>query len=152
MRIVVDVRRDMNANIVLNLLYKYTQLQDTCAMNMLARVNGEPRVLTLKQMLQHYIRHQLNVVENRLRFDLDKAKKRAHIVEGLMVAIDNIDETIKIIRASKTIQEAKEGLIARFDITEIQAQEIVQMPLGRLSGLEIEKLIEEHEQLHKKIA
>ncbi len=152
MRIVVDVRRDVNANIVLNLLYKYTQLQDTCAMNMLALVNGEPRVLTLKQILQHYIRHQLNVVENRLRFDLDKAKKRAHIVEGLMVAIDNIDETIKIIRASKTIQEAKEGLIARFDITEIQAQEIVQMPLGRLSGLEIEKLIEELEQLHKKIA
>ena len=152
MRIVVDVRRDVNANIVLNLLYKYTQLQDTCAMNMLALVNGEPRVLTLKQMLQHYIRHQLNVVENRLRYDLDKAKKRAHIVEGLMIAINNIDEVIKIIRASKTIQDAKESLIARFDITEIQSQEIVQMPLGRLSGLEIEKLIEELEQLHKRIA
>ncbi len=151
-RIVIDLRRDVNANIVLNLLYKHTQLQDTCAMNMLALVNGEPKVLTLKQILQHYIRHQLNVVENRLRFDLDKAKKRAHIVEGLMIAINNIDEVIKIIRASKTIQDAKDALIARFDITEIQSQEIVQMPLGRLSGLEIEKLIEELEQLHKKIA
>ncbi|MBR5528592.1 MAG: DNA gyrase subunit A [Clostridia bacterium] len=151
MRIVIDVRRDVNANILLNQLYKYTQLQDTCAMNMLALVNGEPKVLTLKQILQHYIRHQLNVVENRLRYDLDKAKKRAHIVEGLMIAINNIDEVIKIIRASKTIQEAKESLIARFDITEIQAQEIVQMPLGRLSGLEIEKLIEELEELHAKI-
>ena len=151
MRIVIDVRRDVNANIVLNQLYKYTQLQDTCAMNMLALVNGEPRVLTLKQILQHYIRHQLNVVENRLRYDLDKAKKRAHIVEGLMIAINNIDEVIKIIRASKTIQDAKDALIARFDITDIQAQEIVQMPLGRLSGLEIEKLVEELEQLHAKI-
>jgi len=151
MRIVVDVRRDVNANILLNQLYKYTQLQDTCAMNMLALVNGEPKVLTLKQILQHYIRHQLNVVENRLRFDLDKAKKRAHIVEGLMIAINNIDEVISIIRASKTIQDAKEKLIERFEITEIQSQEIVQMPLGRLSGLEIEKLVEELEALHAKI-
>lgn len=151
MRIVIDVRRDVNANILLNQLYKYTQLQDTCAMNMLALVNGEPKVLTLKQILQHYIRHQLDVVENRLRYDLDKAKKRAHIVEGLMIAINNIDEVIKIIRASKTIQEAKEALVARFDITDIQSQEIVQMPLGRLSGLEIEKLIEELEALHAKI-
>lgn len=151
MRIVIDVRRDVNANILLNQLYKYTQLQDTCAMNMLALVNGEPKVLTLKQILQHYIRHQLNVVENRLRFDLDKAKKRAHIVEGLMIAINNIDEVIAIIRSSKTIQDAKDALIARFNITEIQSQEIVQMPLGRLSGLEIEKLVEELETLHAKI-
>lgn len=151
MRIVIDVRRDVNANILLNQLYKYTQLQDTCAMNMLALVNGEPKVLTLKQILQHYIRHQLNVVENRLRFDLDKAKKRAHIVEGLMIAINNIDEVIAIIRSSKTIQDAKDALVARFNITEIQSQEIVQMPLGRLSGLEIEKLVEELETLHAKI-
>ena len=151
MRIVIDVRRDVNATILLNQLYKYTQLQDTCAMNMLALVNGEPKVLTLKQILQHYIRHQLNVVENRLRYDLDKAKKRAHIVEGLMIAINNIDDVISIIRASKTIQDAKDALIARYNITEIQSQEIVQMPLGRLSGLEIEKLIDELESLHAKI-
>ncbi len=152
MRIVIDVRRDVNANILLNQLYKYTQMQDTCAINMLALVNGEPKVLTLKQILQHYIRHQLNVVENRLRFDLDKAKKRAHIVEGLMIAINNIDEVIAIIKASKSIPDAKETLIARFEITDIQAQEIVQMPLGRLSGLETEKLMDEMEQLHAKIA
>lgn len=152
MRIVIDVRRDVNANILLNQLYKFTQLQDTCAINMLALVNGEPKVLTLKQILQNYIRHQLNVVENRLRFDLDKAKKRAHIVEGLMIAINNIDEVIAIIKASKSIPDAKETLMARFEITDIQAQEIVQMPLGRLSGLEIEKLVDEMEQLHAKIA
>ncbi len=151
MRIVVELRRDANPNLVLNQLYKYTQLQDTCAMNMLALVNGEPKVLNLKQILHHYIRHQLDVVENRLRFDLDKAKKRAHIVEGLMIAIDNIDEVIKIIRASKSIADAKDSLIQRFDITEIQSTEIVQMPLGRLSGLEIEKLIAELEELHNKI-
>lgn len=151
MRIVIDVRRDANANVILNQLYKYTQMQDTCAVNMLALVNGEPRVLTLKQILQHYIRHQLNVVENRLRFELDKAQKRAHIVEGLMIAIDNIDEVIGIIRASKTIQESKDKLIERFGITEIQSQEIVQMPLGRLSGLEIEKLVEELNELHRRI-
>ncbi len=152
MRIVIDVRRDVNANILLNQLYKYTQMQDTCAINMLALVNGEPKVLTLKQILQHYIRHQLDVVENRLRFDLDKAKKRAHIVEGLMIAINNIDEVIAIIKASQSIPDAKKTLIERFAITEIQAQEIVQMPLGRLSGLETEKLAEEMETLHAKIA
>ncbi len=151
MRIVIDLRRDANPHIVLNLLYKYTQMQETCAINMLALVHGEPKVLNLKQILQHYIRHQLDVVEARLRYDLEKAQKRAHIVEGLMIAINNIDEVIKVIRASKTIPEAKETLIARFDVTEIQATEIVQMPLGRLSGLEIEKLITELEDLRKKI-
>jgi DNA gyrase, A subunit len=151
MRIVLDLRRDANPSIVLNLLYKYTQLQDTCAINMLALVHGEPKVLNLKQMLKYYIEHQKEVVERRIRFELEKAKKRAHIVEGLKIAIDNIDEVIRIIRASKSIPEAKETLIARFEISDIQSQEIVQMPLGRLSGLEIDKLLEELEQLHLKI-
>lgn len=98
MRIVIDVKRDANPNVVLNLLYKYSQLQDTFAVNMLALVGGEPKILNLKQMLRHYIDHQIEVVERHIRFDLDKAKRRAHIVEGLKIAIDNIDEVIKIIR------------------------------------------------------
>ncbi len=152
MRIVIDVRRDANPSVILNLLYKYTQLQDTFAINMLALVNGEPKILNLKQVLNHYIKHQLEVVERRVGFELDKAKRRAHIVEGLKIAIDNIEEVIRIIRASKSIPEAKEQLISRFDISDIQSQEIVQMPLGRLSGLEIDKLLEELDALHKKIS
>lgn len=151
MRIVIDVRRDANAAVILNLLYKYTQLQDTFAINMLALVNGEPKILNLKQVLKHYINHQLEVVQRRIEFELDKAKRRAHIVEGLKIAIDNIDEVIKLIRASVSIPDAKEALIQRFEITDIQSQEIVQMPLGRLSGLEIDKLLEELEAIHKKI-
>ncbi|MGN1121270.1 MAG: DNA gyrase C-terminal beta-propeller domain-containing protein, partial [Eubacteriales bacterium] len=132
---------------------KYTQLQDTFAVNMLALVGGEPKTLNLKQMLRHYIDHQMEVVERRIRFDLEKAKRRAHIVEGLKIAIDNIDEVIKIIRFTPGgIPEVKTALMARFDLTEIQATEIVQMPLGKLSGLEIDKLLEELDALHKKIA
>ena len=153
MRIVIDVKREANPNVVLNLLYKYTQLQDTFAVNMLALVGGEPKTLNLKQMLRHYIDHQMEVVERRIRFDLEKAKRRAHIVEGLKIAIDNIDEVIKIIRFTPGgIPEVKTALMARFDLTEIQATEIVQMPLGKLSGLEIDKLLEELDALHKKIA
>ncbi len=153
MRIVIDVKREANANVVLNLLYKYTQLQDTFAVNMLALVNGEPKTLNLKQMLTHYIDHQMEVVERRIRYDLEKAKRRAHIVEGLKIAIDNIDEVIKIIRYTPGgIPEVKIALMERFDLTEIQATEIVQMPLGRLSGLEIDKLLEELDALHAKIA
>lgn len=153
MRIVIDVKRDANPNVVLNLLYKYSQLQDTFAVNMLALVGGEPKILNLKQMLRHYIDHQIEVVERHIRFDLDKAKRRAHIVEGLKIAIDNIDEVIKIIRYTPGgIPEVKTALINRFDLSDIQATEIVQMPLGRLSGLEIDKLLEELDSLHKKIA
>ena len=153
MRIVIDVQRGGNPNVVLNLLYKYSQLQDTFAVNMLALVGGEPKILNLKQMLRHYIDHQIEVVERHIRFDLDKAKRRAHIVEGLKIAIDNIDEVIKIIRYTPGgIPEVKTALINRFDLSDIQATEIVQMPLGRLSGLEIDKLLEELDSLHKKIA
>ena len=152
MRIVVEVKREANANVVLNLLFKYTQLQDTFAVNMLALVNGEPKTLNLKQMLRHYIDYQMEVVERRIRFDLNKAKARAHIVEGLKIAIDNIDEVIKIIRFTPGgIPEVKKKLIERFELTEIQANEIVQMPLGKLSGLEIDKLLEELDALHAKI-
>ena len=152
MRIVVELKREANAQVVLNLLYKYTQLQDTFAVNMLALVNGEPKLLNLKQMLRHYLDHQVEVVERRITFDLEKAKRRAHIVEGLQIAIDNIDEVIKIIRFTPGgIPEVKVALMERFDLTEIQATEIVQMPLGRLSGLEVDKLAEELKELHEKI-
>jgi len=152
MRIVIELRRDVNPQIMLNQLYSLTQLQDTFAINMLALVDGEPRVLNLKQMLRHYIDHQREVVERRIKFNLDKAKKRAHILEGLKIAIDNIDEVIKIIRFTPGgIPEVKEKLIERFELTEIQAQEIVQMPLGRLSGLEIDKILAELDAIHAKI-
>ena len=151
MRIVIELRKDANPQIVLNLLYKFTQLQDTFAINMIALVGGEPKLLNLKQILKHYIRHQSQVISRRIQFELDKAKKRAHVVEGLKIAIDNIDEVIRIIRSSKSIAESKERLVARFEVSDIQSQEIVSMPLGRLSGLEIDKLIEELESLHAKI-
>ncbi len=150
-RVVIELRRDANPNLILNQLYKYSPLQDTFAVNMLALVGGEPKTLNLKEMLRHYLDHQINVVTRRLQYDLEKAQRRMHILEGLKIAIDNIDEVIKIIRASKTIPDAREALIARFALSEIQAQEIVQMPLGRLSGLEIDKLLEEIEALRKKI-
>ena len=144
MRIVVELKREANAQVVLNLLYKYTQLQDTFAINMLALVKGEPKLLNLKQVLRHYLDHQKEVVERRIKFDLEKAKRRAHIVEGLQIAIDNIEEVIKIIRFTPGgIPEVKVSLMERFSLTEIQATEIVQMPLGRLSGLEVNKLASE---------
>ena len=152
MRIVIELRRDVNPQIMLNQLYSLTQLQDTFAINMLALVGGEPRILNLKQVLRHYIDHQREVVERRIRFNLDKARKRAHILEGLKIAIDNIDEVIKIIRFTPGgIPEVKEKLIERFDLSEIQAQEIVQMPLGRLSGLEIDKILAELDAILAKI-
>lgn len=152
MRIVIELRRDVNAQVMLNRLYSLTQLQDTFAINMLALVGGEPRVLNLKQMLRYYIDHQKEVVERRIKFNLEKARKRAHILEGLKIAIDNIDEVIKIIRFTPGgIPEVKVKLIERFDLSEIQAQEIVQMPLGRLSGLEIDKILQELDAIHAKI-
>lgn len=149
MRIVIELRRDANPQVVLNLLYKFTQMQDTCAMNMIALVNGEPKMLNLKQMLMHYVKHQLDVETRRIKFDLEKARKRAHILEGLKIAIDNIDEIIALIRSCRSIPEAKQKLIdARFGFSDLQAQAIVEMPLGRLAGLEIEKIIEELNALH----
>ncbi len=143
MRIVVDLKREANSQLVLNLLYKYSQLQDTFAINMLALVDGEPKTLNLKQVLHHYIRHQEEVVTRRVQFDLDKAKARLHILEGYKLAIDNIDAVIATIRASTTIPDARNALIANFGFSEIQAQAIVEMPLGRLAGLEIEKILNE---------
>lgn len=142
MRIVVDYRRDANGQVILNQLYKYTQLQDTCAFNMLALVDNVPRVLNLKQILGYYIKHQEDVITRRIKFDLEKAKREAHILEGLRIAIDNIDEVIEIIKKSASIPDAKEKLMARFELDDIQAQAIVDMTLGRLSGLERQKVEE----------
>jgi len=143
MRIVVDLKKDANPQVVLNLLFKYTQLQDTFAVNMLALVDREPKTLSLKQVLKYFIKHREDIVIRKLNFELDKARARLHILEALKVAIDNIDEIIRLIRSSRTVSEAKEKLIERFDFTDVQGQAIVDMPLGKLSGLEIEKILEE---------
>ncbi len=142
-RIVIELRHDVNREVILNLLYKYSQLQDTFAMNMLALVKGEPKTLSLKQMLKYYLEHQEEVTSRRTKFDLDKALARLHILEGYKIAIDNIEEVIRIIRSHKTVAEAKAALIARFGLSDVQGQAIVEMPLGRLAGLEIEKILEE---------
>ena len=152
MRIVVELRRDANANVIMNLLYKHTQLQDTFGIIMLALVNNEPRVMNLHQMLTYYLDHQKEVVTRRTKYDLNKAEERDHILQGLLIALDYIDEVIKIIRASKNTQEAKENLINRFSLTEIQAQAIVDMRLRALTGLEREKLENEHQELLERIA
>lgn len=140
MRIVIDVKKDANAQIILNLLYKYTQLQDTCAVNMVALVNGVPKLLNLKEVLSYYLTHRKEVVTRRVRYDLAKAEHEAHIFEGYKTAIDHIEEVIAIIRSSESIANAKENLMARFALSEAQAQAIVEMPLGRLSGLERQKI------------
>ena len=141
-RIVIDCKQDANCQIILNQLYKFTQLQDTCAVNMLALVDNIPRVLNLKEILSYYIKHQEEVIERRTRFELEKALHEAHINEGYKIATDNIDEVISIIRASASIPDAKEKLMERFGLSEIQAQAIVEMTLGRLSGLERQKVEE----------
>ncbi|HBG2163187.1 TPA: DNA gyrase subunit A [Clostridioides difficile] len=151
MRIVIELKRDANANIVLNNLYKHSQMEDTFSIIMLALVDGQPRVLNLKQILYHYIKHQEDVVTRRTKFELNKAEARAHILEGLKIALDNIDAVISLIRASKTGQEAKLGLIEKFKLTEIQAQVILDMRLQRLTGLERDKIEAEYEDLIKKI-
>ena len=151
MRIVIELKRDANANIVLNKLYKHSQMEDTFSIIMLALVNGEPKVLNLKQVLYHYVQHQKDVVTRRIKFDLNKAEARAHILEGLRIALDNLDEVIKLIRGSKTTQEAKEGLINRFNLSDVQAQAILDMRLQRLTGLERDKIEAEYAELLKKI-
>ena len=151
MRICIELRRDVNPNIVLNQLYKHTQLQDTFGVIMLALVNNEPVVMNLLQMLQYYLKHQEEVVTRRTQYDLNKAEERAHIVEGLLIALDNIDEVIQIIRASKTAAEAKEKLMERFSLSEPQANSIVEMRLRALTGLEREKLENEYAELKKVI-
>lgn len=140
MRIVIEYKHDANGQVILNQLYKYTQLQDTCAVNMLALVNGEPKILSLPQILETYIAHQKDVVVRRTKFDLEKALREMHIFEGYKIAIDNIDEVIETIKKSDSISDAKVSLIARFGLSELQAQAIVEMTLGRLSGLERQKV------------
>ncbi len=140
LRIVIECRKDANCQIILNQFYKYTQLQDTCAVNMLALVKGEPKILNLRQILKVYIEHQIEVITNRTRFDLAKAQREEHINEGYKIAIDHIDEVIAIIRRSPDTAAAKENLRARFDLSEDQAQAIVNMTLGRLSGMEQQKV------------
>ena len=152
LRIVIEHRRDVNGQILLNQLYKYSQLQDTCAINMLAIVNGEPKILGLKAILQHYIAHQEEVETRRVRFDLEKAEQEAHIFQGYKIAIDNIDRVIEIIRASQSIQDAKVQLCQEFSLTDVQAQAIVEMTLGRLSGLERKKIEDRLEKLSEIIA
>ena len=152
MKIVIELKRDANAQLVLNQLYTYTQLQDTVGVIMLALVNGEPKTLTLRQMLEEYIKFQEQIITRRTIFDLKKAKERAHILEGLVIALDYIDEVISIIRSHYTSQEGKEVLMERFGLDDIQAQAIIQMPLGRLAGMEREKLKAETDELHAKIA
>ncbi|MDR0738974.1 MAG: DNA gyrase subunit A [Oscillospiraceae bacterium] len=151
MHIEITIKRDACANVILNQLYSFTQLQTTFGVIMLAIVNGEPKVLNLKQILEHYINFQIQVITKRTRFDLNKVKARAHILEGLKKALDFIDEVIKILRASKTVSEGKEKLTSRFDLDDIQAQAIVQMRLGQLTNLERKKIDEELKSLVEKI-
>ncbi len=152
MRICIELRKDVNANVILNQLFKHTQLQDTFGVNMLALVNNEPVVMNLLQMLQHYLKHQEEVVTRRTKYDLNKAEERAHILKGLLIALDHIDEVIKIIRGSESAALAKERLIERFDLDDVQAQAIIDMRLRALTGLEREKLENEYEELQKRIA
>ena len=152
MRICIELRRDVNPNVVLNLLYKHTQMQDTFGVIMLALVDNQPKVLNLYEVLNYYLLHQKDVVTRRTKFDLNKAEERAHILQGLLIALDNIDEVISIIRSSRSTPEAKERLIERFALTEAQAQAIVDMRLRALTGLEREKLEAEYAALMEQIA
>lgn len=151
MRICIELRRDVNANVLMNRLLKHTQLQDTFGVIMLSLVNNEPRILNIKQMLEYYLQHQVEVVTRRIKYDLNKAEERAHILEGLLKALDHIDEVIRIIRGSSNVAEAKSQLMERFDLSDIQAQAIVDMRLRALTGLEREKLENEYRELMAKI-
>ena len=152
MRIVIKLKKDANPQVVLNKLFSYTQLQDTVGVNMLALVNGIPKILTLKECLEQYIDFQVDVIRRRTQFDLKKAKEREHILQGLVIALDNIDEVVEILRSSKTIAEGKQRLMERFDLTEVQADHIVNMTLGKLTGMERQKLLDELAELKIKIA
>jgi DNA gyrase subunit A len=152
MRIVIELKRNANANVVLNHLYKHTQMQDTFGVIMLALVDGEPRVLTLKQVLEYYVDHQKDVIVRRTKFDLEKAQKRAHILEGLIIALDNIDEIVNLIKASPDAPTARASLIERFGLSEVQAQAILDMRLQRLTGLERDKIEAEYKDVQEKIA
>ena len=152
MRIVIELKKDVYPQVILNYLYKHTQMQETFGANMLALVDGKPRILNLREMIYYYLEHQKDVVTRRTRFDLDKAQARAHILEGLLKALDHIDEIVQIIRSSESPTAAKVALIERFQFSDKQAQAILDMRLARLTGLEREKLMEEYQQLEKTIA
>lgn len=152
MRVVIELRRDVNPNVVLNNLYKHTSLQSTFGINMLAIVNNEPKILTLKEVLHHYLQHQVEVIRRRTEFELKKAEARAHILEGLRIALDNLDEVIALIRGSRTTEIARTGLMERFGLSQEQSQAILDMRLQRLTGLEREKIEEEYNELLVKIA
>ena len=150
-RVVIELRRDVNANVFLNKLYKHTQLQDTFGVIMLALANNQPKVMNLLDILLYYIKHQEEVVTRRTQFDLDEAERKDHILQGLLIALDNIDEVISIIRNSANTPEAKEKLIERFGLSDAQSQAIVDMRLKTLTGLESEKIEEQHKELVKLI-
>ena len=152
MRIVIELKKDVNANVVLNQLYKHTQMQDTFGVIMLALVDGEPKVLNLREMLAHYLSFQEEVVTRRTQYDLDRAKERLHILEGLIIALDNIDEVVEIIKKSPSSPIAKERLSERFGLSEKQSQAILDMRLARLTGLERDKILDEHAELVKTVA
>jgi DNA gyrase subunit A len=152
MRIIVELKRDAASQVILNQLFKHTQMQQTFGANLLALVNGRPETMSLRQMIQHFINHRRDVIIRRTRYDLEQAEKRAHILEGLRIALDNIDEIVKLIRASKDTAEAKEGLITRFSLSEVQAQAILDMRLARLTGLERDKIEAEYAELQRMIA
>ena len=151
-RVVIELRKDANANVILNQLYKHTQLQDTFGVIMLALINNQPKVMNLLDMLTYYLKHQEDVVTRRTKYDLNKAEERDHILQGLLKALDFIDEVITIIRGSQNAQIAKERLMERFELSDVQAQAIVEMRLRALTGLEREKLENEHKDLVVKIA
>jgi DNA gyrase subunit A len=151
MRLIVELKRDVIPKVVLNKLYKHTQLEDSVGMIFLALVDGVPRVMNLHECIKHYVNHQKEVIERRTKFELEKAEKRAHILEGLLIALENIDEVIAVIKASKTVDVARKGLIEKFKLSEIQAQAILEMRLQRLTGLEQQKVANEHAELMKLI-
>lgn len=151
MRINLELRRDVNANVILNQLLKHTQLQDTFGVIMLALINNQPKVLNLHQMLEEYLKHQEEVVTRRTQYDLNKAEERAHILKGLLIALDNIDEVIRIIRGAANVADAKNQLMERFGLSDAQSQAIVDMRLRALTGLEREKLENEYRELQAKI-
>ena len=152
MRIVIELRRDVNPNVVLNNLYKQTSMQTTFGINMLAIVNKQPKILNLKEVLYYYLEHQIEVIRRRTEYDLRKAEARAHILQGLRIALDHLDEVIALIRSSQSDEEARNGLMERFGLSFDQAQAILDMRLRRLTGLEREKLEQEYNELIQKIA
>lgn len=152
MRIVIELKKDVNSNVILNRLYKHTQMQDTFGVIMLALVDGEPKILNLKEILYYYIEHQKVVIIRRTKYELEKAEARAHILEGLIIALDNIDEIVELIKKSPDVPTARESLMTRFGLTQIQAQAILDMRLQRLTGLERDKILEEYKKLQERIA